>query len=170
MTTIESIQQLLGVPADGAWGRISQRALDELLRGAPPDVIPDGHTVKATSFADPADIAAYRRAKAAGASETEALRLGDNGIGCWGDDMTGSEPYCALPPEDMIEKCGSIEAARHRPIEVFAHGRSTLCRLGDRMPSRAHITNGAGLDLNPAACRALGLTPPVATDAVWRWV
>lgn len=169
MTPIESIQQILGVNADGAWGPLSQAAFDRLIHGEP-ELAPGEHKVKATSFADPADIAAYRRAIARGASEQEALAIGDNGVGCWGDDMTSAQPYCALPPEDIIEKFGSMAAGKHAPVSVTANGRNIICRLGDRMPARAHITNGAGIDLSPAAVSELGLRPPVSIDATWSWV
>lgn len=55
-------------------------------------------TVTASSFADPADVAAYKAAIKAGKTEKEALALGDNGIGYWGDDTTSeAQPMCALP-------------------------------------------------------------------------
>jgi hypothetical protein len=49
-------------------------------------------TVIASSFADPADVAAYRKAIAEGKSRETALKLGDDGIGCWGDDTTEDHP------------------------------------------------------------------------------
>jgi hypothetical protein len=53
--------------------------------------------VTASAFADPADVKAYCDAIAAGKSEQEALALGDNGKGCWGDDAT---------PEDHLKPAG----------------------------------------------------------------
>ena len=38
-------------------------------------------TVTASSFADPKDVAVYKKAIAEGKSEAEALKIGDNGIG-----------------------------------------------------------------------------------------
>jgi hypothetical protein len=135
------------------------------------------HHVFASSFADPADVRAFRKWRyiyiGEGKSPAEAEKLafakGDNGIGCFGDDCTGPVPMCALPPEDMEERWGSIDAARHRPVEVSCNGRSVVCTLGDRMPHRANIKNGAGIDLNPPACDALKLKPPVMVRAAWRW-
>ncbi len=160
---IKAIQQILGVTPDGSFGPVSRAALDVLTSSA------TLHVVKATSFADPADVAAYRRAKAAGKSDEEAFAVGDNGVGCWGDDCTTEHPFCALPPEDMCERWGSVEAARHRAVKIVVNGVTLICPLGDRMPSRRHITNGAGIDLNPAACAALHLTPPVFAPATWQW-
>lgn len=128
------------------------------------------HCVKATSFADPADIAAFRRCKAQGKSDEECFKVGDNGIGCWGDDVTGPEPACALPPEDMMERWGSVNAAKHKPVLVRGAGQTVTCILKDRMPHRAHIKNGAGIDLNPAAVAALGKHPPLELQVNWQWL
>jgi hypothetical protein len=135
------------------------------------------HHVLASSFADPADVRAFQKwyyiyiGEGKGATEATKLAFakGDNGIGCWGDTCTGPTPMCALPPEDMEERWGSIDAARHRPVEVVYNGRSVVCTLADRMPHRANIKNGAGIDLNPGACDALKLKPPVMVRAAWRW-
>ncbi|HPA20742.1 MAG TPA: hypothetical protein PLU30_23545 [Verrucomicrobiae bacterium] len=138
------------------------------------------HPVWASSFADPKDVAAFRRCKAQRSHRTKdgklvihtddyCFGLGDNGVGCWGDDTTGSDPMCALPPEDMTERWGSPKAARHRLVIVTANGRTVVCTLADRMPARRNIRNGCGIDLNPAACAALGLVPPIRVRATWRW-
>jgi hypothetical protein len=127
------------------------------------------HTVKASSFADPADIAAFKKCKARGNSDAVCFSVGDNGIGCWGDDCTRSIPMCALPPEDMEEKWGSINAAKHKGVRVEANGKSVVCILADRMPRRANIKNGAGIDLSPAAVAALGLKTPLMVAATWEW-
>jgi len=37
------------------------------------------------------------------------------------------------------------------------------------MPEKTNITNGAGIDLNPDACAALHLQPPVLTRVTWQW-
>lgn len=128
------------------------------------------HHVLASSFADPADVAAFRRCKERGGSDEECFKHGDNGIGAWGDDTTAPIPMCALPPEDLQEKWGSIDAARRKKVYVSANGRDVLLLVGDRMPHREHIKNGAGIDLNPAACAALNLRPPVMHPAIWSWV
>jgi len=128
-------------------------------------------TVTASSFADPADVAAYRRAKAQGKSEREALRLGDNGIGCWGDDTTHADvPMCALPPEDWIAKWGPGDNARGRRVKVSYNGLTVIGELRDTMPERAHITNGAGIDLNPGFAQAFGFHIPfLVHNVTWEW-
>jgi len=42
------------------------------------------HKVIASSFADPADVRAFKRCKAQGKTDQECFRVGDNGVGCWG--------------------------------------------------------------------------------------
>jgi hypothetical protein len=38
------------------------------------------------------------------------------------------------------------------------------------MPHKGHITNGAGIDLNPGFAKAFGLTPPFLVPGVqWDW-
>lgn len=161
-TKIAAIQGVLGVTVDGVWGPKSQAALDAIIHGTQ-------HHVKASSFADPDDIAAFRRCKNTGKTDKECFKVGDNGIGFWGDDVTGPVPMCALPPEDMEEKWGSVAAAKHRPVIVTINGQSVTCVLADTMPHRANIENGAGIDLAPAAVHALGLTPPIMVPAIWQW-
>ena len=120
----------------------------------------------ATSFADPADVRAFQRCKAAGMSDQQAFKYGDNGIGKWGDDTTANRPMCALPPEDW-EPLG--RQARGARVIVQANGREVVCELRDTMPRKRNIKNGAIIDLNPAACEALGLKPPMRVRAGWLW-
>ena len=123
--------------------------------------------VYASSFADPGDVRRFLACKAKGMSDREAFKYGDNGIGCWGDDTTADRPMCALPPEDWKPLGSKARGAR---VVVVANGKSVACELRDTMPRRANITNGAGIDLNPAACAALGLRPPVMVPATWEFV
>jgi hypothetical protein len=120
--------------------------------------------VLASSFADPQDLADYAR--------SGTFAKGDNGVGCWGD-VTAQEhtPMCALPPEDIVAQWGSLtaKAARHRRVIVSANGHEVVCLLADRMPAKAHITNQAGIDLNPAAAKRLALKPPFLVPALWSW-
>jgi hypothetical protein len=98
--------------------------------------------VIATSFADPNDVAAFRKAKNKGMSDQQAFRYGDNGIGCWGDDTSeGSGPSVALPPDDMIEKWETTQNARKRPVKVTVGNKSVV-----------------------------GLRPPIRRSAEWEWV
>lgn len=165
MSRIAEIQAILAVDADGIWGPKSQAALDALIANR------IEHHVIASSFADPLDITAFRRCKEQGRTDKECFRLGDNGIGWWDDDTSeGSGPSCALPPEDMEGRWGSVNAAAHKNVLVQINGALVTCVLKDRMPHRANITNGAGIDLNPDALAAVGLQPPIMLPAVWSWV
>lgn len=171
-TRIKAIQQVLkdaGLYAgeiDGAFGPRSQAAFDALIHGRPQETADGVHHVIASSFADPRDVAAFRLCKAKGNSDQECFKQGDNGIGKWGDDCTGPTPCCALPPEDW-EQFGA--QARGKKVVVTANGTSVICELRDTMPHRKNITNGAGLDLSPAAIAKLGLRPPVLVRATWMW-
>jgi hypothetical protein len=162
MTTIQEIQTLLGVAADDIWGPVTQEALRRLIVGEA-----DHHHVVASSFADPADIRAFKKCKATGKTDQQCFKAGDNGIGKWGDDTTTNVPMVALPPEDW-KPLG--KRARGAKVEVAANGRKVIAELRDTMPAKKNIKNGAGIDLNPACCKALGLNPPARVGATWRWV
>jgi hypothetical protein len=127
--------------------------------------------VKASSFADPADIAAYRAAKAAGRTEQEALAIGDNGIGVWGDDTTiVTTPMCALPREVWEAKWGKGSAARGKKVSVTYKGTTVIGELRDTMPRLSNIKNGAGIDLNPGFAKAFGVKQPfMLTGVLWEW-
>lgn len=166
------IQRLLHVAEDGDFGGRTLAAFN-LLDNVPagqewPVAAPVGvHTGKASSFADPADIAAFKRCKAQGKSDQQCFRVGDNGIGKWGDaTVQGSGPMCALPPEDW-QQFG--QQARGKQVKVRANGRETIVELRDTMPHKANVTNGAVIDLNPDAANALGLHPPFIVDCEWEW-
>lgn len=129
------------------------------------------HKVMASSFADPADVKAFNAAKRKGLSDKEAFAVGDNGIGCWGHVTAQDKtPMCALPPDDMGDRWRSVQKANGALVRVKANGRSVVCILADRMPWRRNIKNGAGIDLNPGAAKALGLNPPFMVEATWEWV
>lgn len=123
------------------------------------------HRVIASSFADPADVAAFRKCKAAGKTDMQCFAVGDNGIGKWGDDTTADRPMCALPPDDWKP----LTQPRGARVLVTVNGRQVVCELRDTMPWKKNIKNGCGIDLNPAACRALGLRPPIKVAATWQW-
>jgi hypothetical protein len=127
--------------------------------------------VKASTFADFNDVAAYRKAIAEGKSRSEALRLGDDGIGSWGDDTTSEDiPMCALPPEDWETKWGGGENARGKKVRVTYKGKSVTGDLRDTMPHKKNITNGAGIDLNPGFVKSFGLKPGFLLDGfAWEW-
>jgi hypothetical protein len=161
MTAIQEIQKILGVKPDNKWGPITQAALDNLLRKR---VV---HSVMASSFADPADVAAFKKAKAAGATDQEAFRVGDNGLGKWGTDTTLPIPMCALPPEHWQHLGNKANGAK---VRVVANGKEIICELRDTMPALKNIRNGAGIDLNPEAIKQLGLKPPIMISATWNWI
>lgn len=147
--------------ADNWRGTKTEKALADFRKS-----LSGARIVKASSFADPADIAAFRRCKNEGHSDQHCFRFGDNGVGAWGHDTTGTIPMCALPREDWQEANkvgGSIVRVSFGSITVD-------CVLGDTMPRRANIKNGAGIDLNPAAVEAFGLRPPILKDGFsWEW-
>jgi hypothetical protein len=128
--------------------------------------------VIASSFADPKDLAAYRKAITQGKTEKEALAVGDNCIGCWGDNTGGVDvAMCALPREDWMVRWGGGSNARGKKVAVTFKGKTVIGELRDTMPSKANITNGAGIDLNPGFAKAFGLTPPFLLSGFkWEWI
>lgn len=165
MGKIADIQKILGVTPDNIWGRRSQAALDKLLSA--PSVSIKG---KASSFADAADVAAFRRCKAQGKSDATCFKVGDNGIGCWGDDTTNvKKAFVAVPPDDMIDRWGSVNVARHKPVKVTINGKTKTCILGDRLPYKRFIKNGVVIDLAPGAQKMFNLKPPFLVAAEWSW-
>jgi hypothetical protein len=150
---------------DGEYGPATKEAgMKFFLAGTSPSRT-RAHRGLASSFADPADVEAFLACKAHGGSDQHCFGEGDNGIGRWGDDTTVDTPMCALPPEDWR----NLDKPRGAKVMVIANGHETECELRDTMPHRKHIHNGAIIDLNPAACKALGLHPPVMTHATWHW-
>lgn len=178
MTALEArkaIQELLHVAEDGIIGKNTLAALT-LLSGLPdyaawPEDHLDisKHSGKGSSFADPADVLAFRRCKNQGNSDSFCFKYGDNGVGKWGDDCTeGSGPAVALPPEDW-QPYGASARKRKVLVSLPDGSRSVVAELRDTLPHKANITNGAIIDMNPDTCAALGLMPPVMVDVVWSW-
>lgn len=176
MTPVEKlkfIQETLGVVADGIPGPITASTFANLMneiRNSSGGASQEVHAVKASSFADPADLAAFKKAKAAGKTDEEAFKVGDNCIGKWGD-FTGDAdgvPMCALPPEVWMARFPN-GGARGAKVSVTIHGRTVTGELRDTMPHLANIDNGAGIDLNPAFLKQLNLRAPLMEDAFWRW-
>lgn len=126
--------------------------------------------VIASSFADPKDIAAYKKAIAEGKTEAEALKVGDNGIGKWGDNTSRDDvPMCALPPEDWLAKWS--KNARGKKVSVTYKGKTVIGELRDTMPRKGNIKNGAGIDLNPGFAKAFNVKPPfMLKNVLWDWV
>jgi hypothetical protein len=127
--------------------------------------------VKASSFADPVDVRAFKRCKERGGSDNDCFKVGDNGIGAWGDDTSeGSGPSVALPPEHLAEQFGTWQKGHLKKVEVTRKDKSVIALIKDRMPHLANIHNGARMDMNPDTCSALGLKPPVMTQVSYRFV
>lgn len=169
----KQIQQILGTQEDGIFGPNTQAAYDLLSGMNDTDLWPaqsfnsTEHTVKATSFADPADVAAFRRCKDQGGTDQHCFSVGDNGVGKWGDScVAGTGPACALPPEDWSQ----VPNPRKKLVTVKYGEKSVVCELRDTMPHKANIKNGAGIDLNPDACEALGISIPADARVSWAWV
>ncbi len=112
---------------------------------------------KATSFADVADLLAFNRAKRNGKTTQEALAVGDNGVGAWGHStVAGTGPCCALAT--------TVSGFRPlRMVRIFFGEKYVDCDVRDIAPS-------GDIDLNPDACEALGLKPPVLTAVDWTWL
>lgn len=172
MTTKElwkAIQAKVGADADGIPGRNTASAIADFL-GI--DVTQEeSHTGKASSFADPADVAAFRKCKAKGNSDQACFKVGDNGVGFRGMDCTDpNTPICALPPEQWRARWGDGNTANGKPVIVTWKGKEVLGVMGDTMPSEENIQNGAIIDLNPGYAKEFGITPPFMINNVsWRW-
>jgi hypothetical protein len=124
----------------------------------------------ATSFADPADIEAYLKAKAEGKSEQEALNVGDNGIGCWGDNTKqGSGARSSLPAHVIIDRWGYMKNGRGRLIRVFFGNQWIDTILSDEGPGLKEEAEGHGLDLNFDAWAAFGVSVPAEHSVQWDW-
>ncbi len=178
-TKIKAIQGILGVDQDGAWGRLSQGALDAATGPTGSGNGQIEHHGKASSFADPADVALFVKWKQVwidrGLSDADATKkafaYGDNAVGFWGDSTAeGTGPSCALPPDDMVERWGSVDAARNKLVDVENDTAAITCVVKDTMPWKKNITNGAIIDLNPDSVRALGWEPPIMNTVTWKWV
>lgn len=163
MSVTKELQTLLGVAVDGMIGPNTRRAIEDEARNG-------RHAVKATSFADPADVRAFNRCKAEGHADQYCFSVGDNGIGLWGDDCSeNSGPSVALPPDDMVSEWGSIPEAKHRKVMVKSVNGFVIATLKDRMPWKKNIKNGAGIDMNPDTCKALGISVPAECGVIWSW-
>lgn len=139
------------------------------------------HAVKASSFADPADVRYFKQCKLKGGTDKQCFAKGDNGEGyfgadfdhdgdfdpapCWRDDVA----YVALPREVWEAKWGTKENASLKRVLVKYNGHTIEAQLGDTMPSLRNIKNGCGIDLNPGAAKKLGLTPPFIVPVSWAW-
>ena len=146
---LQEIQAILGVEADGFWGPKSQAALNKQIGQG------EGFSSTASSFADPADLMAFKKCKATGKTDLQCFKVGDNGVGQFGKiTAQWRTPMVAVHAVDMKVRWGSVNAAAHRPVTVTVKGKTVQATVEDRIGVKGRI------DLNPAAAKALGLTPP----------
>jgi hypothetical protein len=156
---LHEIETVLGVKADGLWDVKSQAALNKAIGKA------DGFLMMASSFADPGDVAAFKKCKATGKTDLQCFTVGDNGIGQFGQVTAQNlTPMVAVHADDMKARWGSVNAAAHRPVSVAVKSKTVQATVEDRIGVKGRI------DLNPAAAKALGLTPPFLVPCVWKWV
>ena len=156
---LQEIQAILGVEADGFWGPKSQAALNKQIGQG------EGFSSTASSFADPADLMAFKKCKATGKTDLQCFKVGDNGVGQFGKITAQLRtPMVAVHAADMKVRWGSVNAAAHRPVTVTVKGKTVQATVEDRIGVKGRI------DLNPAAAKALGLTPPLLVPCVWKWV
>lgn len=174
----KAVQMMLEVAQDGVWGPKTDAAY-AALKVAPPDSpwppvaaapAPSGeiHTGIASSFADPADVEAFRKCKAQGRTDQDCFSVGDNAVGCFGDSTAeGSGPSFALPPEDW-KPFGA--AARFKRARITGNGQTCIAELKDTMPHKAAITNNCIIDLNPDTLAQLGWKPGDKYHVSWQWL
>ena len=133
---------------------------------------------KASSYGDPADQRRYRqrvaRELAAGKNqeqaEAEGRKVGDPGLGWMGNDITElGTPWVAVPQDDWKDRHVTKRRAHRCLVEVEINGVARLCVLGDTMPWRRNIRNGAVIDLAPGAAKLWGLKAPFMAPVRWRW-
>jgi hypothetical protein len=118
----------------------------------------------ASSFADPNDIAAFKKCKAQGKSDKECFKVGDNAIGCWGDSTAeGTGPSCALHVSVISARWGSKAKGKNKKVHVRYGSKEVTCVLKDICGKKDRI------DLNPDAVAAIGLKPPILVEVHWSW-
>lgn len=90
----------------------------------------------------------------------------DNGVGAWGFPyrrFASDLPYCALPIRGVVPSLDDSPLPagipRYMPVHVYypKTGKSVWCAFVDYGPEGG-LSSGAGIDLGPAAVRALGYT------------
>lgn len=162
------IQQLIGADPDGSWGPQSQKKLNAVLSKGDSGGGSGGNgpfKAKASSFADPKDVADFRACKKTGKTDKQCFAMGDNGIGAWGADTAHtSTPMVAVHERDAVAKWGSFDGAAHRKVRVTVGGKSVVAVVEDKLGKAGRI------DLNPAAAAKVGLHPPFLKDCEWEWM
>jgi len=115
----------------------------------------------ASTFADPADVAAFKRCKATGKSDLECFRVGDNGIGFWGDVTAQNEiPMCAIRKSWLLSIWGELNGGYRKKVTVYRTVNGVTykvdCMIADVMGEKVK----ASIALTPAAQKALRIVPP----------
>ncbi len=167
--TLATIQGLIGAEQDGVWGPKSQKALNAALQGSGGTGANAGGNgpfkAKASSFADPKDVADFNKCKAQGKTDGQCFAVGDNGIGAWGAfTAQTAKPMVAVHKDDAVARWGSFDGAAHRSVRVTVGGQSVVAVVEDKLGTPGRI------DLNPATAKKLGLTPPFLKPCEWEWV
>jgi hypothetical protein len=113
----------------------------------------------ATNFAGQDDLEAYHRAKARGASEEEALSVGDNGVGSdyLGGIKTPNVYGAALPESVLRENLGDDPAAwRRARAEVWMNGQKRVVPIVDLGPGKGAQARGVTTDITAPLSNGLG--------------
>ena len=133
--------------ASGPTPAVQASQVGAVPNATPPDA--NGfHMTLGTTFGTPSDLADFAKHK--------SLATGDNGVGAWGDDTTGSTPFVALPPSTLKAYGIDPNTARGTPVTLMANGKTVQAVVGDKMPDNS--SNGAGIDMNPATATGLGIS------------
>lgn len=115
--------------------------------------------------ADPQDLHRYMTSRINGASHEEALKVGDHGLGTWGDNLaTYKIPMVELPSDTP-----GIEPGRL--VKVNGPDGSVIAKLAGVMPPTDQLKqNGTdvGIHVNPAAAMAVGHSGGVV-PLKWEW-
>jgi hypothetical protein len=166
---LAKIQALIGASPDGQWGPKSQKALNKALKGQGGTGAASGgngpFSATASTFADPADVAAFNACKAKGNTDGFCFGKGDNGIGAWGTDTTSvTKAMVAVHEKDAFARWGGWAGAAHRRVRVTIGSKSVLATVEDKLGTKGRI------DLNPGALAKLGLTAGHLWPCTWEWV
>lgn len=125
----------------------------------------------ASSFADPDDVAAYHKAIANGLTHRQALAVGDNGIGAWGHITAQTHtPMVALAPSIIRARWAKLTNGKNKRVQISLGNKTVIAQVADVMPEATSGITRAGIDLNPAASRALALRPPHLVKVEWKWL
>lgn len=121
--------------------------------------MPQQYSGYATTFADPGDLKRYQDAIARGASEQQALSVGDNGIGApaLGSVSTPGVYGVAVPTSYLRQNLGNDPAAWRRARALITYGDTSVqVPIVDVGPGQKQLKRGVITDLTDPLSRALG--------------